>query len=383
MPKLDDLKTRVEEKKKKPKKFGGIDKAEESIDLMAVDSIVTRMKKKYREQGVEFEEVGGRLSELRGIIAESQMSKIRVQGVEDLTEFSSPAIRNLGKIYLLFELPLKFLSKILIRMPGTGQLGYYLYSANMKYSIQQYLAIATSVSVIAAFFVLLLFAGAGWFLGNNFILLLSPIIAVFVFLFVAIMAFLYPKNIAAKRGKEISVELPFALRHMSTELRAGIGLYKTLQAIAVSDYGVLSEEFSRTISEVEEGTDTKVALRHFALRSESKSLRSALLHIIRALKTGGNLSDIMNKIAEDVSFELRIAMRDFGEKMNFFGVIFIFMAIVIPVFVAVIGGITNSPLPNVGGLGLTPTMMGIFYLVLMPGIMVLLVYYLKIAQPTV
>ena len=41
MPKLDDLKTRVEEKKKKPKKFGEIDKAEESIDLMAVDNPTT------------------------------------------------------------------------------------------------------------------------------------------------------------------------------------------------------------------------------------------------------------------------------------------------------------------------------------------------------
>ncbi|MFH1586398.1 MAG: type II secretion system F family protein [Candidatus Diapherotrites archaeon] len=383
MPELDDLRKQVEEKKKTAKKFGAIEKDEESIDLDAVDKIVTRMKKKYRDQGVEFEEVGGRLSELRGIIAESQLSKIRVQGIEDLTEFSSPTIRSLGRVYLLFELPLKFISKILRRMPGAGELGYYLYSANMKYSIQQYLAISTSVSVIAAFFVLLLFAGLGWFLDNNLILLLSPIIAIFVFLFAAIICFLNPKSKAMKRGKEISVELPFALRHMSTELKAGIGLYKTLQAIAVSDYGVLSEEFSRTISEVEEGTDTKVALRHFALRTESKSLRSALLHIIRALKTGGNLSDIMNKIAEDVSFELRIAMRDFGEKMNFFGVIFIFMAIVIPVFVAVIGGITNSPLPNVGGLGLNPTMMGIFYLVLMPGIMILLVYYLKIAQPTV
>jgi len=385
MPKLDDLRKKVEEKKEKQAKFGKQAKAGESIDIDAVEKIVSKMKKKYREQGVEFEEVGGRLSELRGIIAESQMTKIKVQGVEDLTDFNSSTIRNLGKFYLLFELPMKFITKVLKRMPGANELGYYLYSSNMKYSVQQYVAIASSLAVIVGFITLILTAIVGFLvLENTLIGLLSPIVGFFAFFFVAVVAFLYPQNKATKRGKEISVELPFALRHMATELKAGIGLYKTLQAISVSDYGVLSEEFSRTIAEVEEGTDTKDALRHFALRTESKSLRSALLHIIRALKTGGNLSDIMNKIAEDVSFELRIAMRDFSERMNFFGVIFIFFAIVIPVFIAVLGGITNSPLPNISGsLALTPTMIGIFYLVLMPGVMLLLIYYLKIAQPTV
>ena len=69
----------------------------------------------------------------------------------------------------------------------------------------------------------------------------------------------------------------------------------------MADYGELSEEFSRTINEIEEGTDTKLALRHMALRTQSKALRNSLIHVIRALRTGGNLSVIMNDIADDVS----------------------------------------------------------------------------------
>jgi len=155
-----------------------------------------------------------------------------------------------------------------------------------------------------------------------------------------------------------------------------------IQTIATSDYGVLSEEFSRTINEIEEGTDTKDALRHFALRTQSKSLRNALMHIIRAMKTGGNLSDIMNTIAEDVSFDLRIRIRDFAEKMNFFGVIYIFIAIVTPVFIAIIGSITNAPI-SVGSVAITPLAIAVIFLVGMPLILGFLIIYLKIMQPKV
>jgi len=183
----------------------------------------------------------------------------------------------------------------------------------------------------------------------------------------------------------VSAELPFALRHMATELKSGIGLYRALQAIAVADYGVLSQEFSHTIAEIEEGTDAQDALRHLALRTQSKALRTALTHIVRALKTGGNLSEVMGNIAEDVSFELQQKTKEFAEKMNFFGVIFIFMAIVLPVFVAILGSIRNAPLGASGSmfssLPLDPTMIAIFYLAVMPMILIYLIFYLKMSQP--
>ena len=208
--------------------------------------------------------------------------------------------------------------------------------------------------------------------------------AILFFIFTLLIMLLIPKSVAERRGESLSAELPFALRHMATELKAGIGLYRTLQTIATSDYGVLSEEFSRTINEIEEGTDTKDALRHFALRTQSKSMRSALVHIIRAIKTGGNLSDTMGRIAEDVSFDLRMKVRDFSEKMNFFGVIFIFGAIVLPVFVAILGAIVNAPLGlSIASLPLTPINILVIYLVGMPLGLLFIIFYLKMIQPKV
>ncbi|MEK6957454.1 MAG: type II secretion system F family protein [archaeon] len=380
MSTLSDLRKKIEEKKEEKKQTTAGKDAQETVDMDKVEKIVDRMKKKYREQGIEFEEVGGKLGELRGIIAEGEQAKINVQTVEDLQEFQSPAIKSLGKLYLMLRLPLDPVSRLIKKLPLANDVRYYLYSANMKYSLQQWLALSLAAATLAGIFSFAIIAALSFVYKVN--LLYSILISGAVGMFALVALMLVPKSNAQRRGDAMSVELPFALRHMATELKSGIGLYKTLQTIATSDYGVLSEEFARTINEVEEGTDTKDALRHFALRTQSKALRNALLHIIRAMKTGGNLSDIMNTIAEDVSFDMRIAVREFSEKMNFFGVIYIFAAIVVPVFIGIIGSITNAPI-SVGSVALSPIAIAAIYLVAMPLVLGFLVFYLKITQPKV
>ncbi|MEM0360298.1 MAG: type II secretion system F family protein [Candidatus Diapherotrites archaeon] len=386
-----------------PLGFGKDDKKEaqlestreaEKADMEKVEKIVEKMKKKYSAEGMAETEYTGRMGELRSVIAGGPEKGLEVQRVEDLKESDNSLVRGLGGIYLALGGLTKPLYWLFERLPGSKQLEYYLYSANMKYSAKQWLALTTIGALIVflvVLIVLLVLSPALQILD----LLLSIIISVIVCFFAALIMVLIPRQRAQARGKMISRELPFALRHIATQLSAGIGLYRTLQTVASADYGPLSEEFSRTITEIEEGTDTQVALRHLALRTESSALRNAMMHTIRALKTGGNLSNIMNEIAEDVSFELRMKMREFGEKMNFLGVILIFMAIVLPVFVAILGGIRNSPVmapmegTTVGtgasfrSLPLSLDIIMLFYLLIMPGILLWLFLFIQIMQPHV
>jgi flagellar protein FlaJ len=377
MTDLNNLREKIEEKKEK-KTEQEQPKTEDYVDTNQVEKIVDRMKKKYKQEGLEFEKAKGELGELRDIIAEGEQEKLSVQRVEDLQEFQNPTIQSLGKFYLTFKTLLNPISNFFYKMPIASDVRYYLYSANMKMSLIQWLALSVSAATIAGFFTLtmatalVLTIEAPWFLP----LILTPIVAAFTL----IVALLIPKSNAQRRGIEISRELPFVLRHMATELKAGIGLYKSLQTIAASDYGVLSEEFGRTITEIEEGTDVKDALRHFALRTQSKALKNSLFHVIRAMKTGGSLSEIMNIIAEDVSFEMQVKIKDFSEKLNFFGVIFIFGAIVVPVFIAIIGAITNAPV-SPGGINIPPIMLMVFYIIIMPFLLGFLAIFLKITQP--
>ncbi len=388
------IRSRIEEKKKK---FSAADEIQEELSDREIDTIVNRMKSKYRTEGLEFNEVEGKLGELKGIISGSGQKNVEVQSVESLRDGKSPYIRILGHLYFSLHGLFERIGKFMETLPQMKSLNYYLYSANMPYSPKQWVALISVVSVIVLivsfsfgelFFLLLRYlAEQRQQVLSPTVVALSYIIpffgAFFLMLVAIFVGFIIPQSNAQKRGDICSTELPFALRHMATELRAGIGLYKTLQTIAKADYGVLSQEFTRTISEIEEGTDTKDALRHFAARTQSKPLANALRHIMRALRTGGNLSEIMGTIASDVSFDLRMKVRDYSEKLNFFGVIFIFMGIVMPVFVGVMAAIVNGGLPLGVSLPLTPPIVLIFYFLIMPSLLGGLAYYLYISQPRV
>jgi len=375
--------------RKKEMKISPTSEEPEEIDMHKVENIVKRMRDKYREEGVEFEEVGGSLKELRGLIAEGMAAKIEIQPVEDLREVKNKTIKFLATLYLKLGAILKPIAKLMTKFPEMEMLSFYLYSANMKYSSKQYVALTVAGSAVAFLVALLISTAVLTYLQIDLAtrILAIIIISILTFVITAVIILMVPRQNAISRGNAVSLELPFALRHMAAELRAGIGLYRTIQAVATADYGALSEEFARVITEVEEGTDTQDALRHLALRTQSRALRNAIIHIIRALKTGGNLSESMSEIAEDVSFELRVAVREFGQRMNFFGVIFIFGAIVMPVMITILGSIRNSPLRltmrSFEMLPLTLPIMGVIYLVIMPFILALFLFYIKKSQPRV
>ena len=374
------------EKNEKPK---AAEEEQLEIDIDQVEKIVKRMREKYRKEGVEFEEVGGNLKELRGLVAEGIGGKVEIQTIEELREVRSKLIKFLAGLYLKLGAILKPVAAAISKFPEFEMLSFYLYSANMHYSSKQYLALTVSASAIA--FVAAAFASAATMMYLRIPIVTmafaTVLISIIVFAVSVVIMFMVPKQRALARGNAVSLELPFALRHMSTEIRAGIGLFRTIQAIASSDYGALSDEFARVITEVEEGVDTQEALKHLALRTQSKALRSALIHIVRALKTGGNLSESMNQIAEDVSFSLRISVGEFGQRMNFFGVIFIFAAIVLPVMVTILGSIRNSPIkaymPSFEMLPLTIPIMAAIYLAIIPFILGIFLFYIKSAQPKV
>jgi len=362
-----------------------------SVNRDEVEQILETMKKKYRKEGMQFEEVSGGLKELRGIIAEDTYAKEDIESKDDLDAFNSDLAQQLGTFYLKLKNVLKPLQEMLKKIPLTEEIGYYLYSANLPYSANQYLALTSAAGLVGALAGLI----AGLFIGallaattQNIALsvIIPPITAIVLGLGTLAVMLIMPKQTAISRGNACSIELPFALRHMATELKAGIGLYRTIQAITAANYGVLSEEFARTITEIEEGTDTSIALKHLALRTQSKPLRSAINHMLRAMRVGGNLSTIMNEIAEDVSEDLKNKITAFSQQMNFFAVVFIFMCIVLPVAIMILGAIRNSPIGSSAGelfkaVPLDPTTMILFYIVVMPIIFIFMNVIVYMAQP--
>ncbi len=360
------------------------------VDEQEVNKIVETMKKKYKDDGIEFEDdVSSSLKELRGIIASDTYSKIDLETNDDVETFDWNMAKKVGMFYLKFKGIIKPFQNFIKNFPLSQEIGYYLYSANMKYSPNQYLALSAAGGLVVAlifFIISLLITIAA---GNILFIIILPIsVAFFSWIIATIIILTIPKSRAISRGNACSVELPFALRHMSTELKAGIGLYKTIQAIASNDYGVLSEEFSRTINEIEEGADTRIALKHLALRTQSRPLKKTINHVLRAMRIGGNLSTAMSDIADDVADEMRNKIQEFSQNMNFFAVIFIFVGIVMPVAIMILGAIRNSPIAVSGqdifkNIPLGPEVLLFFFLIIMPLLYFMMIYMVYKIQPQV
>ena len=354
--------------------------------LEKVESIVARMKEKYAKEGLAPGETSSELKELRDLVTGGK-TKVKIKAIEQLKESKNKLIQFIASAYSSFQEVLTPLLRAFSNLAVVKRLDYYLYSAHMRFSVAQWLIISVVSSVILSVAIFFLSGLLFTFLSFPLALIFidSLLLSVGAFLLSSGSLLLYPKFLALRRADLIDAELPFALRHIATQLRAGIGLFRALQTIASQDYGILSEEFSRTITQIEEGTETKEALTKLAYYTQSKSLKRAIAHIVRALRTGGNLSDVMTSIASDTAFEQRTKIRDFAEKMNFFGVVFIFVAIVLPVFIAIFAAVANSPVSKIfiASMPLTPLVITLIYGILMPLLLAFLVIYLKSIQPSV
>ncbi len=187
-----------------------------------------------------------------------------------------------------------------------------------------------------------------------------------------------PKLQKGRKSGEASRQLPFALRQMATELRAGLGLHDTMRSVALSGYGALSEEFARALEEIRYGESTENALREMCNRVDSEGLDRAVYQITRTLESGGDLAKTLSIIAEDVAYEMRMKLRDYSQKLNSFTMIYMFIAILAPVIFLVM---LLAAATVMEGSVLPPIAILLFYLLLFPMIVGFMAFMIKRLEP--
>jgi flagellar protein FlaJ len=209
-----------------------------------------------------------------------------------------------------------------------------LYKANIMMTSSNYISLAVGISVISAVLLAGMVAMLFWSLTGTIGGILSMVL-VFPFFFIFItLARMYPKSKVKSRSDAFSRELPFALRHMATQLASGSGLLETMRSISLSDYGVLSEEFRRAILEIERGSSIEEAYERMNLRIDSPGLRKASRQIVSTLRTGGNLARTLKVIADEVATEMRMKLKDFIQTLNTFSLMYMFIVVVAPVLIS-------------------------------------------------
>lgn len=200
-----------------------------------------------------------------------------------------------------------------------------------------------------------------------------------IVLMMAIFIVFLPKMKQGNKSTEAGKELPYALRQMATELRAGIGLHDSMRSVAMSGYGPLSEEFSRTLEEIRYGETTEKALVNLSERVNSEGLERAIDQITRTLASGGDLAKTLTVIADDTAYEMRMKLKDYSQKLNSFTMIYMFIAILFPVIFMIMLIAAST----VMGAVLPPILLLIMYLFFFPAIVTFMAYMIKRLEPQI
>ena len=373
---LDQLKRVFSGGEKKREK-----REEEAVDIdeVVIDEIVKRVLERYKEEGTyipQEEETPESIKEI--ILARTIASKT----APPLENHPSNLVRTLGNLYKHLKGIVDRLSEKLVNNKLMRRIDLALYSANIKLTATQYISIVLTISLILSVITFLLFP----LLTLNFGLLAlisAPIAAISVFFLTFLLGIYYPERKAKARGEEMEKELPFALRHLAVVIRSGMSLYNAIESIASANYGILSEEFRRTLREISEGKTTEEALESLALRSHSKGVRRTVSQIIRALRIGGNLSDAVERIAEDLTFEQLARVKEFSEKLNMVGIVFMFVGIVFPTLLAILNGIGNAPLGVnlLASFAMPESLLVSIYIIGIPLFMLIMILFVKKTDP--
>ena len=204
-----------------------------------------------------------------------------------------------------------------------------------------------------------------------------------IYLIIVLMNYIflmYYPQIKEQRGyADLNYELPYALRHMSIELKAGRGLHDALLTIRNANYGSLSKEFNRVLEEIKFGKPTEDSLLDMTHRVKSDGLTRAVHQIVGTLRVGGNLAGSLEIIAKDISFDMQIKLKEYSQKLNSFILIYTFIAILAPVICLIMLMAGSTVMGDV----ISSELLFVIYTVFFPLVVMFMGLFIKKLEPKI
>ncbi|HEY4185523.1 MAG TPA: type II secretion system F family protein [Polyangia bacterium] len=135
-------------------------------------------------------------------------------------------------------------------------------------------------------------------MGYLLSLLLAPLGAIVPFMYVGFMR--------DRRNNKLSEQLPDALDMMARSLRAGHALASSFKLVAAEMPSPINTEFARAFEEQNLGMPFERAIEQMTKRApNNRDLKIFAVSVIVQKETGGNLVEIIEKIAETVRARYR------------------------------------------------------------------------------
>jgi len=102
------------------------------------------------------------------------------------------------------------------------------------------------------------------------------------------------------RTRRLEEILPEFLETVSANLKGGMSFEKSLWMAIKPKFGILSNEIALAAKKVMTGHDVDIALTEFSLKYDSPMLKRSMNLIISQIQSGGEISDIIDRIVVDL-----------------------------------------------------------------------------------
>lgn len=134
----------------------------------------------------------------------------------------------------------------------------------------------------------------------------SWMVVIFAGVLAAVVPFAHVTLTRQKRLHKFLEYLPEALELMSRALSAGHAFSETLHLVATEMPEPVATEFRKTYEEQNLGLSLKLALENLARRVPLIDLRLCITAVLIQRETGGNLGEILEKVAHTIRDRFRI-----------------------------------------------------------------------------
>jgi len=197
---------------------------------------------------------------------------------------------QLAREELMSEIP--WLNRVLIKLQISSKLKRMIDQADSHITVMRLVLFSLTGGALAALAVSMLST--------------SYLLMGFFGVIAAAFPFLHIHTKRKKRLKKFLQLLPDALDLMSRGLSAGHAFTEALQMVATEMPEPISTEFRKTYEEQNLGLSLKLALENLVERVPLLDLRMCVTAVLIQRETGGNLSELLEKVAYTIRERFRI-----------------------------------------------------------------------------
>ena len=148
--------------------------------------------------------------------------------------------------------------------------------------------------------------------------------------FILMNQYNYPRIYSLNKKRDLEKNLIPVLQDMLVQLNSGVPLFRIIANISGSDYGEVSSEFKKIISEINAGSQQIVAIEKYGKINTSEYFRRVLWQISNGMRAGSDMSIIINEEVKNLGKEQAIQIQSYGSKLNPLVMFYMLIAVILP-----------------------------------------------------